>query len=393
LGLAIFFARKEYRMSLDLFKTNGSSPPANPRKRSLIINRHGELNGPHLFYGGTERLWFSEQEWTYYRETPTGLVRLEGVTNTLKIVDKSSALVPWAVRKSLERAKKLLVEGGFIVGPDAAVAVHPLFIETLNKLLEDARKEEARLLYQASDTGHAAHSWCESFAKASLTNNERRQQELLAKLPEDKRAANCCVALITFLAEHEVKWIAAEKRVLSLELMCCGTLDADILISSCGNRACCAKPYTDRRVILDLKTSNGVYPTHLAQTAFYQKAHEEEFPEIRYDGRVILRLGKDDAAEFEPWFAFGRELYEKDLAFFEHALALKHSLAETEAWMDIVKNSRKEAAALGRQAEKSAAQKKQCRGFKRYKGVRKPSCNDGHPCKACLALWEARHAA
>ena len=81
-------------MSLDLYKTNGSSPPTVRRKKSLIIKRHGELIGPLLFYRGTERLWFSEKEWTCFRETPTGVVALDGVTNTLKVVDKSSALTP-----------------------------------------------------------------------------------------------------------------------------------------------------------------------------------------------------------------------------------------------------------------------------------------------------------
>ena len=279
-------------MGIDLFKTNGSSPPSPRQKRSLVVKRHAELSGPFLFYRAAERVWFSEKEWTYYRETPTGLVALEGVTSTLKIVDKSAPLVSWAVRRALERTKTLLVEGGFALDHDTAAAAQPLFVETLDKLLDEARRENSRLLQEAAGTGHAAHSWSETFAKASLANHQARQQELLAKLPEDQRAENCCIALIAFLAEHQVKWIATEKRVLSLDLMCCGTLDGDILISSCGDRSCCTERYTDRRVILDLKTSNKVYPTYLAQTAFYQKAHEEEFPELRYDGRVILRLGK-----------------------------------------------------------------------------------------------------
>jgi hypothetical protein len=375
-------------MQIDLFKTNGSSPPTGTLKKSLIVKRHAELSGPFLFYRGSERLWFSEKDWTYYRETPSGLVALDGVTNTLKIVDKSAALVPWAVRKALERTKALLVEGGFTVGPDAVVAAHPLFVETLDKLLENARKEDARLLHQAASTGHEAHSWCESFAKASIAKNEFRQHELLAKVPEDEKAANCCIAVVAFLAEHQVKWVAAEQRVLSLELLCCGTLDGDILISSCGNTACCAESYTERRVILDLKTSNGVYPTYLAQTAFYQKAHEEEFPEVQYDGRVILRLGKDDAAQFEPWFAFGRELYEKDFAFFKNALALKQSVAESEAWMGAVEGERKEAATLA----KLEQMKLRCPKSDEYKGTKMSKClPDGTQCSACAAKYAERH--
>src|SRR5215831_9961273 len=108
---------------------------------SLIVKRHGDLKGPFLFYGGTQRVWFSEEEWTYYSETPAGLVPLEGVTNTVRVVDKSNFLLPWGVRKALARTKELLVEGGYTVGTNSTVAAHPLFIETLDKLLEDARKE------------------------------------------------------------------------------------------------------------------------------------------------------------------------------------------------------------------------------------------------------------
>jgi len=30
----------------------------------------------------------------------------------------------------------------------------------------------------------------------------------------------------------------------------------------------------------------------------------------------------------------------------------------------------------------------QCKGHKRYKGIRKPKCNGGNPCEACLAKFE-----
>lgn len=73
---------------------------------SLIVRRHGDLKGPFLFYRGTQWVWFSEEEWTYYRVTPAGLVPLEGVTNTLRVVDKSNFLLPWGVRKAFKAPNK-----------------------------------------------------------------------------------------------------------------------------------------------------------------------------------------------------------------------------------------------------------------------------------------------
>src|SRR5262249_36549226 len=44
--------------------------------------------------------------------------------------------------------------------------------------------------------------------------------------------------------------------------------------------------------ILDWKTSTRLYPTHFLQTAAYQVAYEEEFPDQKIEQRVIVNTGK-----------------------------------------------------------------------------------------------------
>src|SRR5208337_5508559 len=123
------------------------------------------------------------------------------------------------------------------------------------------------------------------------------------------------------------------------------------------------------------------------QADFYWKAKVEEFPETKFDGTVILRLGKDDAADFEPWFCFGNEAHEMHLAFFKRALDLKQSVEETEREMRDVKEARKEKA---RQAKAEAA-KIRCSKADTYKGVRKSRClEDGTQCEACAKIYKDR---
>ena len=65
----------------------------------------------HWFYNHTERLVFGKKTWTYYRIMPDGSRQpLDGVTKVAHIIDRSEALVPWAVKKAMEKLKRLLLE-------------------------------------------------------------------------------------------------------------------------------------------------------------------------------------------------------------------------------------------------------------------------------------------
>ena len=77
-------------------------------------------------------------------------------------------------------------------------------------------------------------------------------------------------------------------------------------MDSCDNPACCARIFQDELSIIDWKTSNYLYVEFLYQTAAYQQALEEEYPNTHYAARWILRLGKEEG-DFASW-------YEKDFA-------------------------------------------------------------------------------
>lgn len=354
----------------------------------MIVRKYNDLVGPLFHYDGTVRLWFSPSKWLYLRETPDGLQPIGGVTNTLKIVDKSNALIPWAIRKDVEKFLLLMSE---CIRPDMFYEVE---VQDLLGKLDVARKEHTLILEEAGETGHDAHGWVESFAKATLKDDEMRRLEILSKFPEDERAANCVVAALAFFAEHNIRFITTEQRVYSRRLDVAGTMDGDVLIDSCGNPACSCnvgESFKDARMVLDLKTSNGIWSTYLAQAALYRAAKVEEFfPEDPYKGQLILRLGKDNRQEFEPFFAIGDKLYQAHLKFFEDALALKADVSDAESLLREIRDRGREIERKRREEEKAAQMKIRCPKADEYKGQRATKClPDGSQCEACASIRAA----
>jgi hypothetical protein len=354
---------------------------------AILIKRYPDLAFAGYFYGGTEKLWFSKDNWLYLRETPDGMVPLSGVTGTCHIIDRSSALMPWAVKKATERVKVLMEQhrrkDGF----------YELLVEELDDILIAAKKADREILEDAGACGHIAHDHIEQIIKTILSGDETRRMELICKLPEDERAANAVIAAIEWMLAHNVKWIATEQRVLSLEEMFAGTLDGLALVSSCDDEMCCPKPFTDRLSITDWKTSNYLFVEHLLQTSAYWKARVEEKNDAIED-RWIIRLGKDDA-EFDPWHAEGVEAYQRDWAAFKHALDLTRSLKTIEADLSDIKNKRKAAMKLKQQAAKLAQAKILCPKSAEYKGKKMSKCwTDGDQsgqCEACAKKYAENH--
>lgn len=358
---------------------------------SLLIKQWPDLLGAFLHYNGEERLYFSPSKWLYLWEQPDGEMKpLHGVTGTLRVVDKSPQLIPWSIKQVVNRAYANIIKthgrlDGFV----------ELTAEDLMAALEAAKKEPDDILVDAGNVGHTAHHHVEALVAATMKGDENRRLELLAKFPEDDRATNCVIAALMFFVEHNVRFVSSEQRVFSRSLEVAGTLDGHILMDSCEDKSCgCqqAAPFKDLSVCLDMKTSNHVHHTYFAQAGIYRFCKCEEFPLTKFDATVILRMGKDDAADFEPWFSFGDVLYEKHVAFFINALRLKQSVTETEKWMWDIRDKRRAIEREKKELDKAAALAIDC-GNKKYKGVRKPQCNGGNPCEKCQQVYAAAQAA
>jgi len=358
---------------------------------SLKIRRYPDLSGPLYHYANSLVLRFSKACWTYFVDDGVTLTPIQGVTSVLKVIGgkKTDMLIGWAVKKDFEKLLNLIAEcrraDSFVEAPWG----------DLEEIVAIAKREHKQILETAGDMGHAAHEHLEAIAKSLMSHDDNRLNELLAKWPQDEKSANAAIAAVTFIIDHNVRFIDSERRVISKDWLVAGTLDGDVLIDACDRTDCACQryaPFKDKRVVLDYKTSNGVWTSYFGQMAMYRKARCEEAAfcgePITYDGSVLIRLGKDDASEFECWFTFGDTEYQEHLALFKRALDLKESLDNIERWMDSIKEARKE---KSRQAKAEAA-KIRCDKADDYKGSRMSKClPDGSQCQACRAIYLKKH--
>lgn len=349
----------------------------------MIIKKYADLGPPTYHYNGTVKTRFSKAAWTHFieREDST-LDKLDGVTKIVHVIDKSEALIHWAVSLAVARARKLILERG--LGPDGAIT---LFVSELDAILAEAKRLHKDKLEEAAQVGHEVHDFAEKLAGYINSGDSKRLEELLGLDSPDDRIVNGNVAVIEFLTQHNVRFVVAEKPVLSLKHHAMGTLDGVIISDSCTDKKCCPIEYKDRRNLLDYKTCNSRAPylEYLLQTAFYVEAWHEQFPEQPIVGRWIVILDKETGS-CNPWYFDSSQ--ETDFAAFLHCLALVRSLKVVDDNLEAVKDARKEVIAL----QKVEAMKVRCSKADDYKGVKLNKClPDGTQCETCKKIWEDNH--
>lgn len=388
-----------------------------------FISKFGGLTEEYEFYGGDVVLHYDPKAHVYLLVKDGDLIPQEGVTNVCHIIDKSEALIPWAVK---QMAGMLLTQA-VITLPDGQKQMRALPYQEFENLVLASKTAHKDKLEEAGDVGHVAHAWIERYIKAVIAHGPAsiQVQEVLAKFPEDERAMNCCLAALDWMRNHNVRWLGTERKIFSRTYGYAGTMDGLCLVDSCQNHHCCKAPFKDRLTISDWKTSNYLYTEYLLQTAAYMQAFNEEqqyilldpfravYPSSYATDRWVIRLGKEDG-EFDPWHA-PVEDFAADWDGFHLALKLKQRVEDIkqrtkdrEAEVrDGIRSERKalkeaaEAAEKERKAAERAKAKEErqealrltCKNAMKYKGTRKPACNDGIGCLTCLAKYAEVQAA
>lgn len=408
-----------------------------------FIDQFGGMTETYWFYNGEVQLRFDKRDHIYYRvdkvDENDQLVKVEGVSTVCHILDKSHALIPWAVKKM---AAKIFQTVPITVTKSGVPAVI-MKQDEFDQLIIAAKSAHKEILEDAGDVGHAAHDWIEQQIKRALEEGHNRVNELfvLDPLPEDQRAALCCMAALNWMELHNVRWIATEKKVYSLEHGYAGTMDGTALVDSCSDLRCCGlgdsnhsdicltipgrveRPldspeynessgegstdetsrregdtssaeqgstgYKDRLALIDWKSSNYLYPEYRLQTAAYQRADTEEHG-TPYQERWIIRLGKEDG-EFEPWH-LGPEEFEHDWYAYLCCLMLTRAIKTVSerqtAQQRVIKALDKERAAR----VKEIAHRIACPKSKVYKGSKLTKCfEDGTQCTACTTIYREKN--
>lgn len=137
-------------------------------------------------------------------------------------------------------------------------------------------------------------------------------------------------AALEWFKIHVVFVHGTEDTVYSRKMELCGRYDADLTVRCSGKCNWCylngdeekviniineesPEFVFDGRYITDFKSTNesneapkGIYPEYLAQCGIYDLAKTEEFPDIVYDGHLILNGSKNNGT-FNTHYSFERE--------------------------------------------------------------------------------------
>jgi len=181
--------------------------------------------------------------------------RVSGVTTFIGILDKSRALIPWAVGLFKQYLTERVEKGITIDDITQGSIQHAL------------RKEEA------ANIGTQVHDWIEKYIKDEEP-----------EMPESKEAQIGVNAFLDWVKSNKVKFISSERVVYSKKYNYVGKMDIEAKVNG-------------KLCLIDIKTSNGLYNSYNLQTAAYVKADEEESGR-NYTGRWLIRVAKETESEF-----------------------------------------------------------------------------------------------
>lgn len=134
-------------------------------------------------------------------------------------------------------------------------------------------KSHREVAEKAADAGTLAHAMVEAELKG-------RPAPITADIPQDvvEKAETAYLAWLEWARGMEFKLLQSEVSLVSELHQFGGTID----IAAIQNVPC----------ILDIKTSNGIYPEHKIQIAAYGRLYSENYPTEKIGAYYILRLDK-----------------------------------------------------------------------------------------------------
>jgi hypothetical protein len=203
---------------------------------------------------GKKTIFFNEDKHRFTDEVGN---KIDSVTTFTGVIDKSGALIGWAVKLFKNYLADRIENGEQITSID----------------IEEGAKQHRLRKEEAADIGTQIHELVSLWIKGKKF-----------EIPEDERVQNGFNAFLKFQREHKMKWLESEKIVYSTKHNYAGILDG---IAFSGKD----------RILVDFKSSNGIYSEAYFQTAGYQIAYEE-MTKHKISHRVIVRFGKNDG-EFE----------------------------------------------------------------------------------------------
>ncbi len=231
----------------------------------------------HKIYNETIEISFYPNSHRYRLETKDGEKVgswLKSPSSILSKLDKSGALVPWAVGCFYNKMIELMDNGANFTPDD------------LKSMLAVAKKAHTEKKDAAANAGSVVHDYIEAHNTDPTTKIE--DIDGYEELEEvDKEKVHKALQGYEKWFESVVKnMIEAEFIVYSKSENFVGTCDAIV------------KTHDGRQMIVDYKTSKGIYTSHIMQVSAYLKAYEEEH-DVKLDGALLVHFVKEDIEDKE----------------------------------------------------------------------------------------------
>lgn len=240
-----------------------------------------------LLYDKSVEIYFDDIKHKY--TLAEGNKEITSVTKALGIINKP-ALVNWASNMAVDSAASQIEPGK---------SYDEIQLDTIFKA---ARAAHYNKKTDAGTVGTFVHRFVEQTIKGENP-----------PLPVNEQLRISCERFLKWVKDNNVKFLLSEQMVYSKLLNYVGTLDFVCKM--------------DGKLYLgDLKTSSGIWDEYKLQVAAYRYARSEEFTNEKYDGQLIIRIGKD--GDFEVKTFEGDEIYHTLFNGFVNALELYRSMEE-----------------------------------------------------------------
>lgn len=249
----------------------------------MIIRNH--------LYNGEVTLSFDGFRHKYVWEEQD--MEIKSVTKILSVINKP-ALVNWASNMAIDYVSGQIAPG---------TAYDEIELATI---FDKGRKAHYDRKVEAGNIGTLLHKWVENYIRGEDPG-----------MPVNPDLKASVLRFLIWVKKHKVKFLLSEQVIFSKQYLYSGTTDFICTIDG-------------KMYIGDLKTSNGIYPEMFIQTSAYRNARVEEFPEEKYEGQLIVRVGKDGTFEF----AVCRDdaMYKMMLEAFVACVKLSQSLEVLGGW-------------------------------------------------------------
>ena len=186
-------------------------------------------------------------------------VELPGVTDILKQLDKSGALIPWALGLSEKWATQEIEKSAYDTENERVVSLNHALGH-----VQDAKNHYKEVQTEALDIGSAVHDLIERHIKAKI-EGVAVPFVMTEELPEAVK--NGFEAFLSWESENVIRWIESEVKICNHEKGYAGTLDAIAELKAIKKRP-------QGIYLIDFKTSKAFYPEYALQLGAYKEARQ-----------------------------------------------------------------------------------------------------------------------